>query len=136
MAYSSFRIGDRVQPANPARMLRVCDTYHSGVTHGEVVDIMPEYAESVIVRWHYSDGTAGAVTYSLLPFDLLHGDGHSGHTVRITVNGAVRGYRHRAECECGWNSVGYASVGAATDMGRWHVESGGVLVGPAGKRSS
>lgn len=42
------------------------------------------------------------------------------HTVRVTHTGAGNGYPHRAECACGWRSAGYASTGAAVNMGRAH----------------
>lgn len=124
MAHSSFRVGDIVQPASIDRMLDLCGTYHAGVTHGQVVDIHPELSESVVVQWHYGDGTVCEIGYSLLPFDLRHSTdvcGHNAHAVRIARTGAGNGYPHRAECVCGWRSRGYAATHAAADMGRAHM---------------
>lgn len=61
-----YRAGDIVRAADPAAMLQACDTYHSGVTHGVVVDVRPEYSAGVFVVWYGADGPQ-SVSYGLEP---------------------------------------------------------------------
>lgn len=73
-----FAVGDDVIPAdylhstvNPYGMAGICETYHSRVTHGRVVAVLPEYADSVYVVWWTNEGPQ-TVAYGLFPSMLQH----------------------------------------------------------------
>ncbi len=47
----TFRVGDKVRPADADAMLRYDRNYHLGVTHGEVTGIQPGLVNALTVRW-------------------------------------------------------------------------------------
>lgn len=66
-----IKTGDKVQAVDFSEMLAICGTYHSKVSHGEVVGIDTDYADSVLVVWVNNDGEQQSVAYALDPAHLV-----------------------------------------------------------------
>jgi hypothetical protein len=63
--------GSYVQANDFSRMLDLCDTYHSGIAYGRVLDLLPEYAASAVVQWFDNDGVGQNMTYMIEPSELV-----------------------------------------------------------------
>lgn len=68
---NTYEIGSKVQARDFSEMLYLCDTYHSKVDYGLVVDVYPEYAAGIVVQWVGIDGEGQNMTYLVEPEQLV-----------------------------------------------------------------
>ncbi|KMO69831.1 hypothetical protein [Mycolicibacterium chlorophenolicum] len=53
-----------VEAADHSWMIEHCPTYHSGVSHGLIIDVDDRYADAIVVQWIGPDGLQN-ITYQL-----------------------------------------------------------------------